>query len=106
MKIEIMMFIFAFGFCIGAVAAMVKEQYRRKKQMKRRTEFINRRMKSTTNEIKGAVQAFNQMNESMTTASKGITRFKGCFDTMTNDEYVDALKRDLNERKKSKSTNS
>ena len=46
------------------------------------------------------------MNESMTTASKGITRFKGCFDTMTNDEYVDALKRDLNERKKSKSTNS
>ena len=50
-------------------------------------------MKSTTNEIKGVVQAFNQMNESMTTtASKGITRFKGCFDTMTNDEYVDALK--------------
>lgn len=42
MKIEIMMFVFAFGFCIGAVAAMVKEQYRRKKQMKRRTEFINR----------------------------------------------------------------
>ena len=35
MKIEIMMFVFAFGFCIGAVAAMVKEQYRRKKQMKR-----------------------------------------------------------------------
>jgi hypothetical protein len=31
MKIEIMMFVFAFGFCIGAVAAMVKEQYRRKK---------------------------------------------------------------------------
>lgn len=70
MKIEIMMFVFVFGFCIGAV------------------------------------QAFNQMNESMTTASKGITRFKGCFGTMTNDEYVDALKRDLNERKKSKSTNS
>lgn len=105
MKIEIMMFVFVFGFCIGAVAAMVKEQYRRKKQMKRRTEFINRRMKSTTNEIKGVVQAFNQMNESMTTASKGITKFKGSSNSMTNDEYRNALKRDLDERKKSKSTN-
>ena len=43
MKIEIMIFIFVFGFCTGAVVAMAKEQYRRKKRMQRRNEFINRR---------------------------------------------------------------
>ena len=41
MKIEIMIFIFVFGFCTGAVVAMAKEQYRRKKRMQRR---INRKL--------------------------------------------------------------
>ena len=103
MKIEIMMFVFAFGFCIGAVAAMVKEQYRRK--MQRRNEFINRRTNSTTEAFAGIAQALNQMNDTVATTTKGITKFKGSSNSMTNDEYRNALKRDLDERKKSKSTN-
>lgn len=106
MKIEIMMFVFAFGFCIGAVAAMVKEQYRQKKRMQRRNEFINRRTNSTTEAFAGIAQALNQMNDTVATTTKGITKFKGSSNSMTNDEYRNALKRDLDERKKSKSTNS